>query len=75
MNKTKSDIIVTDTIDADQIEIGDQIIVNAEPIEVDTISDTPDDSDGIRVSGFSWEDGDRVTHDLHYSERVDLWAV
>lgn len=65
---------ITDTIDADQIEVGDQIIVDGEPIEVSHILDS-DDNDGIVVRGFSWDDGGSVEREMHYSERVDVWAV
>lgn len=70
-----TDAIVTDTIDADQIEDGDQIIVDGEHLEGVTVSADPDDVDAVIITAFSWETGDRVTHTLPYDYPVDLWAV
>lgn len=72
---TDTHIIVTDTIDADQIEDGDQIIVDGEALEGVTVHDDESDNDGIVVRGFSWETGDSVEHTLPYDYRVDLWSV
>lgn len=76
MNKNlNSDIIVHDTIDADQIEDGDQIIIDGEPIEGVTVHDDPSDPDAVIVKGFSWETGDAVEHTLPYDYSVDVWSV
>lgn len=76
MNKNlNDDIIVHDTIDADQIEDGDQIIIDGEPLEGVTVTDDVDDFDGIRVTGFSWETGDEVIHVLPFDYSVELWSV
>lgn len=68
------DINILDTIDADQIEVGDQILVDGDPIEVDDITET-DDLDEVVVHGFSHESGDRVVIPLPYNYRVDVWAI
>lgn len=65
---------ILDTIDADQIEVGDQILIDGDPIEVDDLGETEDDSE-IIVYGFSHESGDRVNIPLPYDYRVDVWAV
>lgn len=65
---------ILDTIDADQIEVGDQILIDGDPIEVDDLGETEDDSE-IIVYGFSHESGDRVSIPLPYDYRVDVWAV
>lgn len=76
MNKNlNSDIIVNDTIDADQIEDGDQIIIDGEPLENVTVSEDPNDDEAVIVTGFSWEDGGKVVHVLPYNYRVDVWNV
>lgn len=75
MENTDTDIIITDTIDADQIEVGDQIVLDGEYIEVATREDDPEDSDGIIVSGYSWDEGDRVEKTLPYNYRVDVWSI
>lgn len=65
---------ILDTIDADQIEVGDQILVDGDPIEVDDITDT-DDLDEVVIHGFSHDSGDRVEIPLPYNYRVDVWAI
>lgn len=69
-----TDIEPYDTIDADQIEVGDQILLDGDPIEVDDLSET-EDADEVIVYGFSHESGDRVTVSLPYDYRIGLWAV
>lgn len=67
---------IYDTITADQIECGDQILIGGDPIEVDFVGSDPEAPvEGIRVKGYSHETGDGVTYDLHFSTPVDLWAV
>lgn len=75
MNINDTDIIIIDTIDAYQIEDGDQIIVDDEPLENVTVQDDPEDNDGIIVTGFSWETGDKVVHTLPFDYHVQMWAV
>ena len=63
-------------VDADQIEVGDQIIVDQELIEVTKVEDDPEAPlEGIRVTGYSNETGDLVIYDMHYSESVPVWSV
>jgi hypothetical protein len=75
MNTNETNIIIHDTIDADQIEIGDQILVDGDPIEVDDFTESESDDSEVIVYGFSHESGDRVTISLPYDYRVDLWSV
>lgn len=71
-----SDIQVFDTIQADQIEVGDQILVDGDPIEVTFVGPDPFNTlEGVRVSGYSHEFGDTVVYDLYFSDSVDLWSV
>ena len=63
-----------DTITADQIEDGDQIIVDGTPYENVRVLDS-DDIDEVRVVGYSEDEGDNVTLSLPYDYSVDLWAV
>ena len=65
---------IYDTINADQIEIGDQIIVDGDALTVVDIRET-DDIDEIVVIGDSYESGDRETYSLTADYAVDLWAV
>lgn len=65
---------IYDTITADQIEVGDQIIVDGDPIEVKSVHDT-DDPDEVVVSGYSHETGDTETYSLFADDPYNLWAV
>lgn len=73
MNET--DIIIIDTIDADQIEPGDQIVLDGEYITVDTVEDSDTDDYGVVISGYSWDEGDSVSETLPYNYRVDVWSL
>ncbi len=76
MNENDSDILIIDTIDADQIEVGDQILIDGDPIEVDDFHDgTEGDDTEVVVHGFSHESGDRVVVSLPYNYRVDVWSL
>lgn len=67
---------VYDTITADQIEVGDQILVDGDPVEVNDVGEDPEAPlEGIRVVGYSHESGDTVTYDLWFGDHVDLWSV
>lgn len=67
---------IYDSITADQIEVGDQILVDGDPVEVTTVGEDPEAPlEGIRVVGYSHESGDSVTYDLWFGDYVDLWAV
>lgn len=65
---------IYDTISADQIEVGDQIIVDGDPIEVMSVRET-DDVDEVVVIGYSHESGDTETYSLFADDEFDLWAV
>ena len=65
---------IYDTIIADQIENGDQIIVDGTPYENVRLLDS-DDIDEVRIVGYSEDEGDDVTLSLPFDYSVDLWAV
>lgn len=67
---------IYDTITADQIEDGDQIIVDGEAYEnVAVLGGNPQDDSEVLVRGYSEDEGDNVTLSLPYDYPVDLWAV
>lgn len=63
---------IYDTIKADSIEAGDQIIIDGNPIEVNEVED---EDNFVVVKGFSHEAGDNVTIVLEFDEFVDLWGI
>lgn len=67
------DIIITDTIQAYQIETGDQILVGTDALENVTVLD--DTLDEIIISGFSNDSGDRETYNLHPDDTVHVWSI
>lgn len=71
----ENDIIIIDTIDADQIEVGDQIVLDGEYIEVSFVGDDPADDSAVLVNGYSWDEGDFVANSLPYDYRVDVWGL
>lgn len=64
------------SVQADQIEVGDQVIIDMEPIEVTGISDDPEAPlEGIRITGYSHESGDTVTFDVYFADTFDVWGI
>lgn len=63
-----------DQITADTIEVGDQIVVDEDYIEVHTVTET-DDIDEIIVTGYSHSTGDHVTYSLYADDYHVVWAV
>ena len=66
---------IIDSIQADTIEVGDQILVDSDPIEVTAIRDDENDGYAVIVSGYSHESGDKVEYTLPFDYDVELWAV
>ena len=71
MNTTET---VYDSISADTIEVGDQIIIDNEPIEVRSISET-EDPDEIVIRGYSHDTGDVEQFSLYADDYYDLWSI
>lgn len=62
-------------VTADQIEDGDQIIVDGDALENVTVHDDPDDINGVIVKGFSEDTGDEAVYTLPFDYEVEVWAV
>ena len=65
---------IIDSISADTIESGDQIIVEGDPIEVKSVHDS-DDIDEVIVIGYSHVSGDTERYSLYADDYYDVWAV
>ena len=68
------DANIIDTIPAYSIEVGDQIIVDGDYIEVRTVVET-DDVDEIVVTGYSHDSGDTETYSLFADDEYDVWSI
>lgn len=68
---------IYDTITADSVEVGDQIIINGDPVEVTAIHDDGVETDVtlIEIAGYSHNTGDTVFYTVGAWDLVDLWAV
>lgn len=64
---------IIDTIQADQIEDGDQILYGDDPLENVRVLDDSDDT--IIIEGFSNLTGGNEVYNLHFAETVYVWAV
>lgn len=65
---------IIDNISADTIEVGDQIIIEGDPIEVRDIWPSMD-IDEIIVRGYSHISGDSEVYSLYADDYYDVWAV
>lgn len=67
---------IFDSISADTIEVGDQIIVDGDPIEVQAIlHDFGQDIDEVLIRGYSHESGDSATYSLYADDYFDVWGA
>jgi len=66
---------IIDNISADTIEVGDQILVEGDPIEVTKVDTNRPDPDEVLVIGYSHESGDRVEYPLYADDYFDVWAI
>lgn len=65
---------IIDNISADSIEIGDQIIIEEDLVEVRGVEPSSD-IDEIIVSGYSHVTGDSEVYSLYADDHYDVWAV
>lgn len=68
------DVDIIDTISADSIEVGDQILIDGDPVEVKSVEAT-DDIDEVIVRGYSHETGDTETYSLFADDMYDVWSL
>ena len=66
------DTIITDTVQAHQIEDGDQIVINDDYLENVKVLD---DEDNIIISGFSNNTGGIEVYTLDPFDTINLWTV
>lgn len=59
---------------ADSLEVGDQIIIDDDMIEIREIQAT-DDLDEVLVKGYSYITGDSEQYSLFADDHFDVWAV
>lgn len=65
---------IIDSIQADQIEDGDQILLDGEPL-TDVRTRETDDPDEVIVRGYSLDEGEMVEYAVPFDYSVDVWAV
>jgi hypothetical protein len=64
-----------DNISADTIEVGDQILIDGDPIEVTFVDKDREDIDEVLIRGYSHESGDTAEYSLFADDYYDVWAV
>lgn len=71
-----TDLNIFDSVPAHTVEVGDQIIIDGDPIEVRKVEDDPEAPvEGIRFTGYSHETGDTVVYDVYFDDEYDVWGV
>lgn len=63
------------TVIASEVEVGDLILIDGERMEVTNVGDTPDDTEGVRLTVVSHDEGESNTIDVCYDERIDVWSA
>lgn len=71
MNETYT---IIDSIAADTVEAGDQIIIEGDLIEVRSVSES-DDIDEVIVSGYNNTTGDVDQFSLYADDYFEVWTV
>lgn len=69
------DVKVVDTVFADAIEPGDQIVVEGDHIEVKVVDTDREDPDEVLVKGYSHDSGDAVEYPLYADDTFDVWSI
>lgn len=73
MNETYE---IVDNLRADHVEVGDQIIIDGDLIEVTAVGDDPEcPLEGVRITGYSNETGDVAVYDVYFGDVFDVWTV
>ena len=67
-----NDFEIVDNIFADQIEVGDQIVVDGDYIQVKDIEETFD-IDEVLVKGYDVLNGENVELSLYADDAFDVW--
>lgn len=65
---------IIDSVSADSIEVGDQIIIDGELVEVRHVSESGD-IDEVVVAGYSNSTGDIETYSLYADDYFEVWSV
>ena len=75
MNKNMIDLPpVLYDVPAHSIEVGDQVIIDNDPIEVKAILDSPD-IDEVIVKGYSHLSGDTEQYSLYADDVFGVWSL
>lgn len=62
---------ITDTIPARTVEDGDQVVIDGDPLEDVIVFD----GETLIISGYSHNEGDRVSLVVDPDTLVDLWSI
>lgn len=75
MNITDTDITVHFTVQADQIEPGDQIIVEGDLFIVHSVDADRDDIDEVLVKGENLTNIDETEFVLFADDEFEVWSI
>ena len=65
---------IYDTVDADQVEPGDLIVIEGQQVEVTSVFDEDPYGETILIKGYSHSTGDIETFEVLYIDSFDLWS-
>lgn len=75
MNISDTDVIVHFTVQADQIEPGDQIIVEGDLFIVHSVDTDREDIDEVLVKGENLTNLDETEFVLFADDEFDVWSI
>lgn len=62
---------ILDTIEAWQIEVFDNVVIDNDPV---TVKEKIDVGDTLFITAYSWSEDDTVTHIVSPFKEVSLWT-
>ena len=72
---TTENVTIIDTVSADTLEAGDQIIIQGDLFIIRTVDADRDDIDEVRLVGENLSDPTEDTYDVYADEYFQVWSI
>ncbi len=71
----EDDIVILYSTAASTLDVGDQVVIEGEYMELTMVDDDRADIDEVFVKGYSHNSGDVVSFSLYADDEYDVWSV